>query len=283
MKYSSRFFLYAPLGVFLILLFGVGVHWWIAASHLSARLAALNGKPVAPGVTMHYAERRISGFPFSLDTKFRGFALELVAPSGPMEWRPEEFAMHALTYGRDETIFEAAGKQTLRWTRDGGARSLTFETGALHASAIDNRNGLARFDLDIVGFGSPAFTAQHLQLHFRRDGPGDLDYVATADELRTPAGTCPRLDDHLAKMELTGTVTRAEALAPVLAGDEDWPSAVARWRAAGGNSRIESLVVQSPAGRSEKTAAMRTALAQTPVEKLTAVSGLADALCRPDH
>ena len=155
MRYSSRFFLYAPLALFLAITFGVGVHWWLAASALSARLQAMNGREITPGVTLRFASRTIAGFPFSLDTVFRGFSLRIDTPHGPSEWQPEKFAMHALTYGRDKTIFEAAGKQELHWTKDDGtARNLVFAVGSLHASAIRDPGGLARFDLDLVGFGS---------------------------------------------------------------------------------------------------------------------------------
>ena len=117
MNYSSRFFLYAPLGLFLAVAFGVAIHWWLAASAFRADLAAMNGHEIAPGVTMRFASRthrRVSvqpghGVPdFSLRSRRR-----TARPNGSTE----DFAMHALTYGRDETIFEAAGTQELRWTR----------------------------------------------------------------------------------------------------------------------------------------------------------------------
>ena len=59
----------------------------------------------------------------------------------------ENFALHALTYGADKTIFEAAGKQSLTWTdAEGGSimPSLSMP-GALHASAIRDAGGLDAF------------------------------------------------------------------------------------------------------------------------------------------
>jgi len=83
---------------------------------------------------------------------FRGVSLRIDTPHGPTEWRPEEFAMHALTYGRDKIIFEAAGRQELRWTRDDGSkRQLVFAVASLRASAIEDATGPTRFDLDLVG------------------------------------------------------------------------------------------------------------------------------------
>jgi hypothetical protein len=240
MKYSSRFFLYAPFGLFLAIALGVGIHWWLAASAWSARLAAMNGREIAPGVTMRFASRTIAGFPFNLDTVFRGLALRIDTPHGPTEWRSEEFAMHALTYGRNETIFEAAGKQELRWTKDdGGRRALGFAVGSLRASAIEDRTGLARFDLDLVGFGSRALTAQRLQLHTRRM-QGRWDLLVEADDIHFSQGSRPDLGDQIAAARLTGTIDKAEAFDALRAGAQTWFGAAERWRRAGGAFHADS-------------------------------------------
>jgi hypothetical protein len=243
MKYSSRFFLFAPLGLFLTLFLGVGVHWWLAASALSKHLAALNGHEVVPGVTVRFSSRTIGGFPFTLDTVFRGISFRIDTPHGPAEWRPQEFAMHALTYGRDETIFEAAGKQELRWTKDNGSkRTLIFDVGALHASAIDDQAGLARFDLDLVGFGSKAFTAQRLQFHIRRDFPrATFDLVILADGVRFSPADSPGLGRQIAKARLEGAISHANAFDALRAGAERWTEAVERWRKSGGTLRVDSV------------------------------------------
>ena len=65
----------------------------------------------------------MSGFPFNLDVVFDGFpGVGRDRCMGRAVWRAEHFALHALTYGRDETIFEAAGKQSLAWTDGDGKR-----------------------------------------------------------------------------------------------------------------------------------------------------------------
>jgi hypothetical protein len=220
MKYSSRFFLYAPLGVFLLLCVAAGVHWWAMASSLSRRLDALNGHQAMPGATVSFAAKKISGFPFSLDTEFTGFAIAVATPDGPTRWRSEKFAMHALTYGRDETIFEAAGKQRLEW---GAGRRLDFAVGALRASAILSHGALNRFDLDLIGFGSKAFIAQRLQLHARQEA-GTIQMVVSADGLTN----CRRN-----ALRTAATVTKAEAFARLQKAQDSWTDAVARWRATG--------------------------------------------------
>ena len=275
MKYSSRFFLYAPLGLFLALAIGVGIQWWLAASSLSARLAAMNGHEVAPGVMLRFESRTISGFPFNLDTLFRGVALSIATPQGSTEWRSEELAMHALTYGRAETIFEAAGKQELRWTKaDGRERVMPFAVGSLRASAIEDRTGPARFDLDLAGFGSRTFTARRLQFHIRHDGSDTFDLALMADDVRISPGRCFGLGSRLAAGRLTGTVTRAQSFSPWRTGAQDWGSAVVHWRAAGGSLQIDALRLDPAEGPH-----LRKALTQIPADRLFAVTDLLDALC----
>ena len=63
MNYSSRFFLYAPLGLFLSLALGVGIHWWVVASAFSDRLAAWNGHEIVPGVTLRMPRAAFPVFP----------------------------------------------------------------------------------------------------------------------------------------------------------------------------------------------------------------------------
>lgn len=215
MKYSSRFFLYAPLGVFLLLLAAAGIHWWIAASRQGDWLDARNGREIMPGVTLSFGARHITGFPFSLDTEMYDVSVDVATGKGNLRWQSENFAMHALAYGRDETIFEAAGHQVLRW---GPSGQLNFAVGALRASAIRNKGALARFDLDIVGFGSAAFTAQRLQLHLRR--------TKTLDTLMVLDGA-PCLPKTF---EIRGAISQPDAFSRLAAGDEELAAAVARWR-----------------------------------------------------
>ena len=43
-KYSSRFWLYTPISLFLILAVAVMVHWWMAAGAFEKKLGALKGR-----------------------------------------------------------------------------------------------------------------------------------------------------------------------------------------------------------------------------------------------
>jgi len=231
MKYSSRFFLYAPLALFLGLAIFVMAKWWIAANALEKKLTAMNGQDVIPGITMSYGTKTISGFPFRIDVVFTGFAVQGTGAHGPFAWRSEHFATHALTYGRAQDIYEAAGQQSLSWTdADGQARSFSFLPATMRGSAIVDAEGLVRFDLDIVNAGGKdrdggAFTVGRAQFHLRRDPT--LDVMVSLDQARIGQTQIRSFRDYL-------TLGQDAALAPLLAGRMSWPDAVAAWRQAGG-------------------------------------------------
>ena len=113
MNYSSRFWLYAPLCLFLILAAGVAVHWWRAASAFDKKLDAMKGHDAVPGIVIDWQAKTLSGFPFRLDVVFDDFSVRAEAPRGPLTWHSDHFALHSLTYGRTQDIYEAAGNQTL--------------------------------------------------------------------------------------------------------------------------------------------------------------------------
>src|SRR5665213_354287 len=99
MRYSSRFFLYAPLALLLLLTAAVVIHWWKVAGALDTRLKAMKGHEAVPGVTLDWANLTISGFPFRLDVMFDGLSVKGAGPHGPFAWKGDKFAVHALTYG----------------------------------------------------------------------------------------------------------------------------------------------------------------------------------------
>lgn len=244
MNYSSRFFLYAPFAVLLLIAAAVGIHWWFAASALEMRLDAMLAHPAMPGVTIHYKSRSIGGFPFRLDAVFEDVRVEVATGHGPVTWRAEHFALHELTYGRDEAIFEAAGRQDLSWARmDGSPRHLEFQAGSLHASAIRDSGGLARFDLDLVQFVSPSLVAAHLRFHVRR-AQDRLDVAASADDVRLAPDLRGAFGDRIKLVLWQGNLSQAHAFDRLRAGEGDWPSAAEAWRKGAGSLRAENLQIE---------------------------------------
>lgn len=234
MKYSSRFWLYAPLVLLLALAAWAAAHWWVLASAVDQRLKALNGHQAIPGVTVSWDSQTISGFPFRMDVVFTNVLVRAEVPRGSLVWRTEHLASHALSYGQPHYIFEAAGAQALAWSdADGVRHQLSFLPASLRASSISDRKGLLRFDLDLLdasgnaGDSSP-FTAARAQFHMRRDPKGDaLDLMLSAVEVKAPATP---FGDHIQSLELYSKVTQGSAFARLLAGRAGWMDAIMAWR-----------------------------------------------------
>ena len=252
MNYSSRFWLFAPLAVFLGLAAWAMAYWWIVAAALDKKLTALNGHEALPGITVSFASKSISGFPFNIDVILTGLVIEGQGAHGPLRWSAEKFALHRLTYGRPKDIYEAAGNQSLSWTDGGGhAHLLTFLPGTMRASSITDGRGLVQFDLDIGAAGGTdkdgaPFTAARAQFHVRRDPKADaLDLAITGDDIR-PTGLAALLfGGQIKNIKLLATLTEGQAFAPLLAGKGSWAAASADWRARHGQVMIGPLAISS--------------------------------------
>jgi hypothetical protein len=245
-KYSSRFWLYAPISLFLLLAVAVMIHWWMVADAFERRLAALKGHEAVPGMIVDWTSVDVGGFPFRLDAAFTNFRVQGAGAHGPFAWTTEKFALHALTYGRKQIVYEAAGNQDVRWTwSNGKMQHASFLPGTMRGSSILDGRGLNRFDLDIVDLGNSSFAIGRLQFHLRRDPDGtDLDLMFTTDGLQ--------LDRvKIGNLQLYVTLSQAEALLPLLRGEASWPQATQRWRALGGTAKLSSglLAGQSPVWR----------------------------------
>jgi len=241
MKYSHRFFLWAPVAVLVALLSAAVIHWFVAAGAFAKYIDRANGHEIAPGVTLHFAHRQLAGFPFRIDLILDDLKIDIAASRGPMEWRSEHFAMHTLDYGRVQAIFEAAGKQTISWTGDDGARkSLAFTPGLLRASSIDVDGRLSRFDLELIDAASSELAAASLQFHLRRDPKADsLDIVLNADDLRLSPKLKSAFGTGIKKLRLEATMRPATTLTPLLSGKRDWRSAMGAWNGAFGISGLD--------------------------------------------
>ncbi|MBL6853356.1 MAG: DUF2125 domain-containing protein [Alphaproteobacteria bacterium] len=238
MKYSSRFFLYAPLALFLALAGGASIVWWREASALSARLDAMNGHEAMPGVTLHFKSKTVSGFPFNLDVVFEDFGIEIATAHGPSSWRAEKVALHALTYGREEMIFEAAGRQAVTWhDLKKQQHILPFEIGNLRADAIRGERGVSRVDIVLVGMDSPALTLGKAEIHARVAPDGRAVEIASALDAvqlspRLAAGSL--FGPDIRQVRLNASAAPSTAFDGFRAGKTDGISALETWRKADG-------------------------------------------------
>jgi hypothetical protein len=248
MKFGHRFFIYAPFALFVILAVGAGGRWWIIANELSARLDRLNGHEFAPGMTLHFGSKRISGFPFNLDTVFHDFEIDVATPRGPFRWRTRDFATHALTYGRSQTIIETTGLQTFDWTGlNGKPRAYEFIPGSLRGDTIDDGSGLTRIDIVAVGVGSAPFTAADVQLHMRVSPAGNgLDVFFAANGIRLSPRQRFAFGNEIRTIRLEGKLEPLHPFDGLRARRADWVSAVEDFRKAGGVLAVQGTQIQFP-------------------------------------
>jgi len=243
MNYSSRFFLYAPLALFVALAAGASANWWIAANRLSETLDLLNGHSAMPGVAFSFSAKRVSGFPFNLDVVFRDFRIEVETSHGPSVWSTRDFALHALAYGREQMIFEAAGTQRLSWTDlAGGHHTMPFEVGEWHASSIADEHGLTRFDMDLIGFGSPALTATRIGIHARVNPNADaIDIAGEVDSLTPRAQPASLFGRTILQARFSASAKPSRSFAAIRAGEASWEDALEGFRRSGGTLHFDVL------------------------------------------
>lgn len=243
MRYSSRFFLYAPLaGLLLLAAIAMG-HWWFVASAVAKRLDAVNGHEIMPGVRIGFSHKTLAGFPFRLDLLLKNLRIEVAEADGPVVWTSEDFAMHKLTYGRAQAIFEAAGRQTLSWTDAHGAlHRFAFLPGTFRASSILQDGRLARFDSEIIDLDGDAFRARNAQLHMRATKSG-IDLFLSLNGAHVQSGYAAALGPDISNLIVNGTADRSDKLQTLLRGEQAPEAALEDWRQSGGAMAINDFAL----------------------------------------
>jgi hypothetical protein len=243
MRYSSRFFLYAPLAALLTLAAIACAHWWILASALDKRLDAVNGHDIVPGVKISFVSKRIAGFPFRVETRLDGLRIEVAEKDGPVTWTTEQFASHALSYGRIQAIFEAAGRQTLSWHDAAGKiHMFSFLPGTFRASAIVENGELVRFDSQIVDLAGTDFRAAKLEFHFRTN-KDKIDTYLLLQSAQIGGGYAAALGPDLQSLIASASLDHRSALDAGLRGEAPPADAIDRWREAGGSIAVGNLAL----------------------------------------
>src|ERR1700744_2371793 len=105
MNYSHRLWLYGPVMLLVIALSAVVAYWWHASTAIAARLDAMNGHEIAPGIHFSFTHKEMGGFPFRVDGELDGLRISIDTSHGPAVWSAERFAFHSLTYGRTQIVF----------------------------------------------------------------------------------------------------------------------------------------------------------------------------------
>ncbi len=243
MKYSHRFFLYAPVAAVVALALAVSAYWAVSAQAFSKQLDALNGHQVAPGVTFRFASKSIGGFPFRVDAVLENMRVDVASTDGPAQWTAEHFALHMLDYGHLQLVLEAAGKQMLRWHDDRHiAHGLSFTPALLRASADLRGGALDRFDLELYGAVTAPLSVAHTELHMRRaPGVDALDIAFMADKVELGSSLKTALGNVISRLRLKARVSPAGPWHALLAGKRDWRKAAEAWRKQKGGVDLADL------------------------------------------
>lgn len=245
MNYSHRFWLFGPVGLFAILMLGLAAYWFVASHAVSAKLDAINGHEIAPGIKLRFTQKTMRGFPFRIDGELDGFRVEVATSHGPAVWTAERFAFHALTYGRTQYVFEAAGNQIVAWHKDSGAlRSYQFLPGLLRGSMIAGHGELSRFDLEAIDVDSPDLSAAQFQMHLRKDPKLDaLDFHVTANGVHIAEDLKPPFGSNMKLFHVEGLVSPGTSFDRLLEGKDDWRAATEDWRKRDGGVLVKALAL----------------------------------------
>ena len=244
MNFITRFFIYAPFVLFVVLAAGVSFFWFAEARALSGHLDRLNGRPAMPGVTLRFSSKKIEGFPFRLDAIFRHFDIEVATSHGPSHWQSEDFAFHRLTYDAGKTLFEAAGRQSLSWTDEMGvSHSTSFSAGSLHASSHESDGRLQRFDLVGAAIEAPTLSAALVSFHERRSRNNAIELFLETYGVRGRSLSRVPLGGEIEHFRASGRAVPELALAALEEGRDDWPHALRVAENAAGKLAIDSFEI----------------------------------------
>lgn len=257
MSYSNRIYMYGPVGLLLLVAILYSVFWRVEADTMSARLDRANGGEIAPGISFSFAQKSVGGFPFRLDVLLTGVRLGYRSGSTEIDWRTDRFALHRMSYGRNQFIFESDGTQTISWATQPDATPVTvlLSPETARASAILNRGRLLRFDLDLwrphgtqTGSSPTAtvFAADRAQFHALARRNNTLDVAIQVDNGRSGSSATQVGQASLPLIDCRVTLNRADLLTGLEQGNEDFTRAFELWRNRMGVANVTSLALNWP-------------------------------------
>ena len=259
MSYSSRVFMYGPVGLLVLIAILYSVFWRVEADTLSARLDSANGGEIIPGVSFSFSQKSVGGFPFRLDVLLTGVNFGYRNAANDIRWRSDRLALHRMAYGRNQFIFEVDGTQTITWSplQNGASRTLIFTPETARASAILTAGRLVRFDLDVwrargtenfAQDGEASFSADRAQLHALARRNDTVDVVMQVDNGRAGAAVLA-LQSSVPLIDCRATLDKAGILAGAATGNDDIARALQLWRDNMGAINVTSLAVNWPDAR----------------------------------
>ena len=235
LKYSSRFWLYAPITDLPAASPPRSMaHWWVVADAFEKKLAALKGHEAIPGITLDWDKVEVGGFPFRLDADFTAFRVQGAGAHGPFAWNTREIRRcmpSPMAAPRRSMKRRAASSCAgpMRMARPSASISCPARCAP---AASSMRKGLGRFDLDIVGLARQGLHHRPLPIahapRSRRPRPGPD--AAGRRRRRDQTGAC------LCRAQPWRCLCRLAAGGAILARGGD------AWRAQGGEAKLSQVV-----------------------------------------
>jgi hypothetical protein len=238
-----RWLLWGPWIAFAVVLVLGSGFWVVLRVNATKQMDAQAERLRAAGYDIAWGERRISGFPFRLQTVLTN--VRLAEPSG---WAVEapELRAEAAVYKLGTWV--AYAPQGISLTRPGSG-TVRIEAKVLRASVsgmdrIPPRLSIEGQELTFIAPSGakpyPLRSAKELQIHTRR-GPDDQAQIMF--KLDGAQAELPALLGHIAQgkpiaIALDATYAKASTMTGA-----DWPAAVQAWTDAGGKMTVRSATL----------------------------------------
>ncbi|HWA60344.1 MAG TPA: DUF2125 domain-containing protein [Caulobacteraceae bacterium] len=236
-----RLWLFLPYVLALVVAAGWCVAWFAIKAEAERRMDEARADMARAGYALDWDGRRIDGFPFRLDAHFTG--LRLAEPSGWAVTAPKVDA-EAWAYAPTHWIFVAPQGMTLVRPKGGpvaiGARALRASV-----SQFDDHPPRISVEALDVTFAPPpgaapywVNSAKELHLHLKA-GPADQGaiYVELDQARARLSGLLARIvDDRPVTLVADAIFSHASEIS-----GRDWPSAMRRWSASGGQFQVRQL------------------------------------------
>ena len=252
----SRFWLYTPFILLLLVAIGWSVAWWVICDRATTSLDAWLATEARAGRQWTCADRQVGGYPFRVLVACNSLTLR----QGPVTASLGRVTSISQVYQPAFIITEIEGP--LRVTD--GRTTLEGTWDLLQTSLHASSRGFQRFSLaaelprvTVTGLGAEdvVSNSRHLEFHVRpnptRGADKAFDAALTVREAQIP------LLDHLvgggepADFSFDATVTQAEGFRARPVGLE-----LERWRKAGGALEILMLSINKGARRAEAKGAL---------------------------
>jgi hypothetical protein len=254
MSYSSRLYMYGPVGLLLLIVVLYAVFWRVQSDTLAARLERANGGEILPGVSFSFAQKLVGGFPFRLDVVLTDVAFTYRNGGTEADWRIDRLALHRLSYGRNQFIFEADGKESLAWksSADAAPETVSLTPQVARASAILADDRLIRFDADVWDprgtatdprHVSSAFSAARAQFHALARRNNTVDVMMQIENGQSGANGAQAA---VPQIDCRAEIDHAEMLTGLERGNEAPATALQKWRDNLGVINVSSLSLNWP-------------------------------------